>query len=480
MLVCLQDGLDSLEHTLLLNEVEEVLDHHVQTLNLVEVLLPDELGTENTVGDLLRVAGSPEVSQQLHNLLVVVGDDVDTVLTLATLVVGDDGSETEDETLRQLALALQIGLHAGQVAGLELGEGVEHDARHLVVDERVVEALQHVAGELLELVHREVERLHELLELHLVDVLRDDLVVAGIAHNVDAAEEGNGREHGVRAVEQGDLTLVVGLLRGNEQHVESGFVGGELGGYLLRGLDDPEVEVLGLYDEVVAIRDLLLNLGNLLAGEAGDNAVDECGIDAAGLLEPLLEAFAELPELNVLIDAVLQHVAVQEDELAGEDDEALRGVAVKGLIAAIEQLHELAGIGTGGSVLQLAGRIEGDAGLGGVGDDEADLGLVGQRQEGSILRVGVQRAADDVDTLEGVDGLAVLATLQVNVVETVLGVEPVDHTVLDGLYDDDRSVEVGLLVHVPDNPINECAEEVSLAELDDLLGHHTLRSKLLV
>ena len=55
-----------------------------------------------------------------------------------------------------------------------------------MVDERIVKALQHVAGKLLEFVHREVEGLHQLVELHLVDVLADDLVVAGVAYNVHA------------------------------------------------------------------------------------------------------------------------------------------------------------------------------------------------------------------------------------------------------------------------------------------------------
>ncbi len=78
-------------------------------------------------------------------------------------------------------------------------------------------------------------------------------MVAGIAHDVHTAEEGYGREHGVRAVEQRHLTLVVGLLGRNEEHVQAGLVGGEFLGHFLWSLDDPQVEVLGLYHQVVAI-----------------------------------------------------------------------------------------------------------------------------------------------------------------------------------------------------------------------------------
>ena len=89
---------------------------------------------------------------------------------------------------------------------------------------------------------------------------RDNLVVQAenfhlwvIEAPKEVAQECNGREHGVRAIQQRHLTLVVRLLAGYEQHVQSGLVGGELVGHLFRSLDNPQVEVLGLYDEVVAI-----------------------------------------------------------------------------------------------------------------------------------------------------------------------------------------------------------------------------------
>ena len=349
-----------------------------------------------------------------------------------------------------------------------------------MVDIRVVEALQHVAGKLLQLVHRQVERLHQLVELHLMEVLADHLMVAGIANDVHAAQEGYGRENGMRTVEEGHLTLMVGLLGGHEQHMQSGLVGRELVGHLLRGLDHPQVEVLGLYDEIVAIADLLLDLCDLLTREARNDTVDEGGIHAAGLFEPGLEVFAKVPELDILIDTVLQHMTVQEDQLTGEDDEALASVATERLVTTVQQLNQFAGIATGRCIVDLTAGIEGDTGLGGIGNHEAYLRLGGQCHEGGMLGIGVQRTTDDVDALQCVHGLTILTPLQVHVVQTVLTIEHVCHTLLDGLYDDDTSVEVSLLVHIPDNPIDEGPEEVSFSELNHLLRHHTLRGKLFV
>ena len=65
-------------------------------------------------------------------------------------------------------------------------------------------------------------------------------------------------------------------------------------------------------------------------------------------------------------------------------------------------------------------------------------------------------------------------------IETVLTIEPVNHTALDGLNYNNRSIEVGLLIHVPDNPIYKCTKEITLAKLDDLFGHHAFRRKIFV
>jgi hypothetical protein len=240
------------------------------------------------------------------------------------------------------------------------------------------------------------------------------------------------------------------------------------------------VEGLSLYHEVVAIANLLLNLLNFIAWESRYDTVYEGSVNAASLLEPFLEVFAQVPKLDILIDAILQHVSVQEDQLTWEDDQTLGLVAVECLIATIEQLYQLAGIRRSRGILQFAGRIEGDTSLSGVRNHEADFGLIGQCHESSVLCVRIQCATNHVDTLQGVYGLTVLAALQVYVVKAILGVEPVYHTSFDRLYDYYATVKIGLLVHIPDNPIYECTEEITLTELNHLFRHHALWSELFV
>ena len=159
------------------------------------------------------------------------------------------------------------------------------------------------------------------------------------------------------------------------------------------------MEGLGLYNEVVAITDLLLNLLDLVAGEAWHDTVYECSIDATSLLEPLLEVGTQVPQVDILIDAILQHMAIEEDQLTREDDQALGRITVERLETTIEQLNQFARIRAGGRIFELTAWIEGDTSLSGVRDDETDLWLIGECHEGSVLCVGVECTADHIDTL---------------------------------------------------------------------------------
>ena len=121
--------------------------------------------------------------------------------------------------------------------------------------------------------------------------------------------------------------------------------------------------------------------------------------------EPLFEALvvsAEVffPEFDILVDALFEVVSVEENQLAGHEDKSLGGAAVEGLVAAVEQLHKFARVRAGRCIGELARGVKGDTCLGGVRDDEADVGLLCECHESSVLRVGVEGARDHVDTLQ--------------------------------------------------------------------------------
>ena len=97
-----------------------------------------------------------------------------------------------------------------------------------------------------------------------------------------------------------------------------------------------------------------------------------------------------------------------------------------------------------------------------------------------MLCIWVHSAADDINHFEAVDGLAVKNTLQVNVIQVVLSVEHVHHATFNGLYHYHTSVEVGLFVHVPDNPVNKSAQEISFTKLNDAFGTLSLYGSLFV
>ena len=245
------------------------------------------------------------------------------------------------------------------------------------------------------------------------------------------------------------------------------------------------MEDFSLHHHVIDIAGSFLQPPDILAGETGHDAVNQRGADVVVFDEPVFEPLVVLaeilfPELNVLQDALLEVMAVEENQLTGEEDKSFSGIAVEGLDTTVEQLGELAGIAGCWSVRQLARRVEVNARLGGVGDDEPYVRLFGKGHEGRVLRVGVEHTADDVDAVQRIDGFALLASLQIDVIEAILPIQPVRHAPFNRLDNYNGGVEVRPHVHIPDNPVSKGAKEVPLSKLDDFLRSYALRCSLLV
>ena len=54
-------------------------------------------------------------------------------------------------------------------------------------------------------------------------------------------------------------------------------------------------------------------------------------------------------------------------------------------------------------------------------------------------------------------------------IQVVLLVQHIDHSFFNRLDDYDIAVEVSFCIHIPDNPVYKCPEEVPLAKLYDTL-----------
>ena len=131
----------------------------------------------------------------------------------------------------------------------------------------------------------------------------------------------------MRAVEKGNLSLVIRSLARHEEHVQACLVCREFLCDRLRSLDHPKMEDLALYNEVVLISYALVDLVDGILRIARNNAVHECAVYSACCLEPCLESFSEFPEVDILIDALLEFLSVEEDEFARENDKTLCLVA---------------------------------------------------------------------------------------------------------------------------------------------------------
>jgi len=162
---------------------------------------------------------------------------------------------------------------------------------------------------------------------------------------------------------------------------------------------------------------------------------------------------------EVLEDALLQVVAVVLDELARDEDEA----GEPRRLARLDEPQHL-----GRERIRALDVL--DARLGRVGDDEPE-----RRQRRVLLDVrGQVHALDARDLLDRLDLLAVHEAPEARVVAAAAVVEDLRghaQLVADGLDDLDRAVEPGGIVHLLNHPVNEAAQEVALAELQNLRFH---------
>ena len=145
----------------------------------------------------------------------------------------------------------------------------------------------------------------------------------------------------MRTIEKGNFSFMIRCLAWNEEYVQTSLICREFRSHRFWSLDHPKVENLALDHKVVAVADSLMNLLNSILWIAWNDTVHKSAVYAASLLEPCLELLAELPELYVLIYALLEFLTVKEDKLAWQDDETLCHIAIEMLISAIEELSKL-------------------------------------------------------------------------------------------------------------------------------------------
>ena len=341
-----------------------------------------------------------------------------------------------------------------------------------MVYEGVVEAVLHGGSKVLAVLLVQGQDGHDLVQQHLVHEAANGIVVHAVAHDVEAAQVCAQNKAGMSAVEDANLALLIGGHVGGNEYIalDAGLAEGQHIVELLVAFDDPNTEYFANVQQGIGVAVLSFQLGNFLGitDAAGNDAVYQAAAEGALLVDISAELCAQAPLLNVLVDALLQFLAVVVDQLAGEHDHA--GLA--GLEALVQHLGQLAGEGGAGNIAQLAGRIVNDAGFGGVGDDVLQIIGNGNFHHSfeALSLVGVQAAGDRGDDPLVVYLLAVLAAAQVQGVQAFLLVDHLSKAGSDGLNQNALAVPAGLLVGQVKPVVYECAQEIAFAELHNLFG----------
>ncbi|MCM5558667.1 hypothetical protein M4J40_13425, partial [Pleomorphomonas sp. NRK JP5] len=176
------------------------------------------------------------------------------------------------------------------------------------------------------------------------------------------------------AIEDRHLARLVGRGVGNDDGI--GIVLGQRQAQLrLAGLllDDEEVEQLAGGHEPVGIAELPLDRLGVGLRITRHDAVDQRVVEGVGLLHPGDEGGLEAPFLGMPQHDAAELVAVVVDQFAGDHLPAGIKLAAERLPALVQQARHLGREGGLRRIRILDRRHIGDAGVGGVGDDDGDL-----------------------------------------------------------------------------------------------------------
>ena len=272
----------------------------------------------------------------------------------------------------------------------------------------------------------------------------------------------------VRTVEEAHLARTVWLHVGSINHVHARLLQRELALEVkarvcrrLRHFNHEEVERFAANEHIVAFAQLFGVTGcGFLVRSSGNDAVHERGAEHALLLNPFGKG-GVAPVGYVLQHALLQRITVVLDQLARNENESRK----PRLHAGLQDQRDLAR-----ECIRVFFVF--DAGLSRVGHDETDRRRAPHDVlHGSPVALRVQDALDGVDFLDLLDLVPVNETAQARMVRASAGVDDFGwrrELVADWLHDLDESVKAGGVVHPLHHPVDEAAEEVSLAELENL------------
>ena len=148
----------------------------------------------------------------------------------------------------------------------------------------------------------------------------------------------------MRSVEKSDLSFMVWSFAWNEKDIQASLVCREFRSDRFRRLDNPKMEYFSLYNQIVLIADALMDLLYGILRIAWNDTVNQSAVYSACLLEPCLESFTKVPQLDILINTFLEFLSVKENQFARKYDEAFCHVTVEVLISAVKKLCKLSRI----------------------------------------------------------------------------------------------------------------------------------------
>ena len=145
-----------------------------------------------------------------------------------------------------------------------------------------------------------------------------------------------------------------------------------------------------------------------------------------------------------------------ENQFARKNKQTFVGSSVECFKTVVKQLSEFTRIGTRRCIIQLTTIVESNTRFSSVGEHKTHFGLFGQLKIGFKIVVRIKRTADDIYQLNAVHCISLVKPLQIDVIQTILFVQHINHAIRKWLNDNNTRIEIGFFVHIEHNPVDKC------------------------
>ena len=273
---------------------------------------------------------------------------------------------------------------------------------------------------------------------------------------------------GLCTVENANFSFLIAALIRHNTHRQSGLLKGKFRFHPFRAFDSPESKRFTRVNHRVLVTAFFIHPHSFRPGIAGNNTVDQGTAERILSRDPGNEFFRKLPEPGVPDNIVFQYLSIVINQFTGQDEKSFTNLLAKAHITLPKEVGKLCRERSV-HVVKAILWMERNSRLGSIGYNDPQVRICGTGIKRSLLHIRIDHAANHTDHTLGGLRAAAAGAAQVKAVQALLRIDHTSQPLGQRLYHNALSVKKPLFIENIEKIIHKAAQEISLAELQDLL-----------